>query len=162
MTDKPTVIPKPGSCATCGRDNGSNSGPKLLFEWRPEFNIGISSVDEQHQKIANLANLIHISLRTGMRRPNFIIDLISEMDDYIKEHFSDEERLMREMNYPGLAEQQKEHHEFIKKTREAHEEFSNSVFDVKGLLNFIVKWFIDHIQGTDRDFATWAQKHNKP
>ncbi len=84
----------------------------------------------------------------SLLRPGFIGELIGDLDHYVKEHFSDEEQLMKKFGYPTLA---------------AHQEFKDGIFDLRGLLNFVVHWFLEHVQGTDRNFGTWAaQQNSKP
>ncbi len=101
--------------------------------------------------------MMNLAIKTATRRPNFIGELIGELDHYVKEHFTDEEAVMRKMNYSKLAAHHQEHAEFIKKVQKVHQEYKDGIFDLKALLSFIVHWFMEHVQGTDREFGEWAK-----
>ena len=48
------------------------------------------------------------------RKSEVIEEMLQFLDEYTKEHFSDEEAYMAQIKYPGLEEQKAAHANFIK------------------------------------------------
>lgn len=129
-------------------------------QWRKVYEIYNSThpeIDEQHKRLFDiLVELEKNPLKT--KTQDEIRDFIKRIREYEREHFRDEEALMKEIEYPGYEEHRKEHQEFaeqmdkiIKRTEDTSMMFTQSFID------YIKSWLIGHMLGTDKEFADYLE-----
>jgi hemerythrin len=82
--------------------------PKIT--WGKEYNIGVEKIDKQHQKLLQYVNALHSAVELRMEKKE-LRDLLNELVDFIRLHFSTEEKLMKKHDFPKklLKEHYKEH-----------------------------------------------------
>lgn len=80
--------------------------------WRDSYCIGHKIIDLQHQKLVSMINVLYRSLDHGPVNDE-VGKVLKELVAYTRYHFRTEEKLMRELGYPGLVEQQKMHKALI-------------------------------------------------
>lgn len=130
---------------------------KPFLRWRDDWLLGVDSLDNQHLAMAAHLNRIFTALEGGFggshlsRRGHA---LLLEFVGMTREHFQDEEALMQSSDYPGLIEHHREHlmltaelHELIRQIEEGYRRFTLDT------LTSLKYWQIDHVLGSDRDFA---------
>jgi len=131
--------------------------------WSNDLSIGIELIDEQHkmliQHLNDLANSIesHHSTTEIVKTLNFLIE-------YTNFHFSDEEKQMKENNYPGLEHQKLKHDEFKDTLDDLVEYFkedgaTHNLAD--SLDNLLINWLIQHICVVDLEFGTFLKEKTK-
>ena len=79
-----------------------------IVVWREEFNVNVQEIDQQHKTMLKLVNNIHCAVEARVDKKD-LIELLDQLVEYTREHFSTEEQLMRKHDYPDLAEHHKEH-----------------------------------------------------
>jgi len=127
----------------------------MLIEWRASFNTNFPLVDEQHRGLIDLLNKIH-DTKTEERSSKFIYDTFFKLVSYTKEHFSTEEKIMKENNYPEFDRHKREHELFVKKISEYLKNCNKDTFDVSTeLTDFLKHWFIHHILDNDIAFSKY-------
>lgn len=124
-----------------------------MFVWKKEFELGIKSIDEQHQELLNIGNKVYDlinedSLGTNELRERFL-DLIGELKDYTKYHFRTEEDLFLKYQYTGTMDHIKEHREFIDYIDNIIVDDSFNREELDQLLKKLVNWVFNHIITTD-------------
>ena len=136
-----------------------------MFVWDERYSVGIPLIDVQHQKLLEIANSIGEKLRNleDFTEETFeeIMDIIDQLFDYTKYHFSQEELLMRHYGYDHVEAHILEHNDFIA--------YINGVDYIKinnnpkamllELIQFVAKWVFNHIMQTDflfKDFMLLA------
>jgi hemerythrin-like metal-binding protein len=81
---------------------------------------------------------------------------------YVIEHFSTEEKLLLEINYPGYAAQKREHAYFIKRLLEEADRFDQGDnWAPSRFVSFLADWLVSHIATEDKKYAVYFQG-NKP
>lgn len=128
----------------------------FLLEWRDAFAIGEDSIDAQHRQLLAMINAIHQAARASTRDGNFVRELIHRLEEYAAHHFSEEEALLR-----GLADLDAHvaaHRKFQLWVQALRYSYENTIFDLNKPLMFLVRWFIDHTQKTDREAIGRARK----
>ena len=79
------------------------------FAFTDKYITGIELVDEEHKHLFDIIrdtnDVIHAELLHD--KYDEIIRLLSELREYTETHFSDEEKLMEKIGYPGLATQKR-------------------------------------------------------
>ncbi|MFA7268146.1 MAG: bacteriohemerythrin [Sterolibacterium sp.] len=128
---------------------------RLVFGSR--YVVGIEQVDREHQKLFELASRIHDLLAMDVIVPmNEIQSAITELVDYIKIHFADEESLMKANAYPDLENHRELHAYLLSRIKD----FEKSVelaeqFTPVDVYEFLCNWLGDHIQASDRNFGEY-------
>ncbi|ERP31154.1 bacteriohemerythrin [Chitinivibrio alkaliphilus] len=118
------------------------------IEWNSTYSVGVAVLDQQHQRIINVINtLLTSSVDVSSEE---ISDTLDTMTRYAEEHFSYEERLLAENNYPGIEEQKEEHRKFIHKTVQ----FCMKTMVHKGSVpnevrTYLTLWWNHHIRSSD-------------
>ena len=114
--------------------------------WSKELEVGVEEIDAQHRRLVDTVN----SLADAMRQPNpddKVESLLDEMVEYVTHHFHQEERLMRDMGYPGLAKHQIAHAGFVKQTLIFLHQYHTAEFELSILQGFLSGWLVGHIMG---------------
>jgi hemerythrin len=125
----------------------------LLIEWRDEFSVGVSTIDEQHQVLFGLLNQLNeaVANQRGLQETGEILDALT---DYTRTHFIVEESLMEVLGYPDRAAHRAEHKALIKKLNALHRRFHAEEPEVADeLLHFLKDWLSDHVLGTDQAYV---------
>ena len=125
---------------------------------------GLTEIDEQHQEIFKRANkLIEVNKSDLGREAGYkeAINLLEFLDDYIKNHFREEEKLQRKYDYPNYAEHKEVHDKLIKETEAMIDKFKQrekSLANLSELNRFILNWLVGHIDNEDRKVAKHIKK----
>jgi len=125
--------------------------------WSSRFATGIPLVDAQHQSLFQAVNRLAESLREG-NAASQVKESLDFLVGYTQEHFQTEERFMREMDYPGLAEHMGEHARLMEQVHDLqmnHAEGRPVTLDVA---IFLADWLRDHIHGSDLAYVRFMKE----
>jgi hemerythrin-like metal-binding protein len=118
-------------------------------EWDDNLSVGIDAIDEQHRYLVDLINDLYevVSKKSGARE---VARLIKATDAYAKVHFRAEEQMMKHYGYPGIQQQEQQHHAFEAKIREFYQELhDNPLVAQFDALSYLRNWLIQHIRVED-------------
>ncbi len=121
--------------------------------WNDEYSVGIAVLDEQHRQILNLINDLY-NAKDYSQDGLAVWHLLSVLRDYTMTHFAEEEAMMKRCGYRDF-----DHHKIIHdQLRENTEQLCKAQRDVMRdlsfeVLNFLRKWWTQHILGMDRKYA---------
>lgn len=121
-----------------------------LITWREMFETGYIRVDNQHKHLVQLIN--DLSKHIGSKNNESQIRLVFlELFEYTVIHFSMEEMLMKEFDYPDYMKHKDEHSQFIIQIKDFKEKYlsGDAKVNVK-LLNYLKEWLLKHIMCTDK------------
>jgi hemerythrin len=125
------------------------------FYWKNEYSLGFEKVDHQHQHMFEIVNKL-IELYGSSASSEMVSDILTEMVNYAREHFTDEEILMQEYGYPDIGPHKKQHDYFIDTTAELSISFTdNKQTAADEIAEFLILWLTTHILKWDmkyRDF----------
>lgn len=136
-----------------------------MFVWDERYSVGIPLIDVQHQKLLEIANSIgeKISNLDDFTDETFeeIMDILDQLFDYTKYHFSQEELLMHHYGYDHVQTHILEHNDFIAYIHGVdYVEINNNPKAILlELIQFVAKWVFNHIMQTDflfKDFMILA------
>ena len=127
------------------------AGGPVLVRWSPQYSVGVHEMDAQHQVLIDIINKLYAALRQGKAHA-VQADLLQELLDYTKSHFSKEESLLRLHRYEGLAQQERLHRGFEKKIAEFGQRLESGGAIGVEAMNFLKDWLINHIQKIDRQY----------
>ncbi len=84
-----------------------------IVTWRDEYNVNVAVIDSQHQTMLELVNNLHTAVEARIKKDE-LKDKLVELVEFTRMHFSTEEQLMKEHDYPGLGQHHKEHRELLR------------------------------------------------
>ena len=112
--------------------------------WDDRYSVHHKKMDAQHRRIVRMINDLIDHQQKGSDVA-FISDKIAEMTDYCLEHLSDEEALLQEVNFPGLAAHIELHNEFRSKVVQFCTATSLGLAIEPAILGFLASWWQRHI-----------------
>ncbi len=130
-----------------------------FFDWDESLSIGIDLIDEQHKMLIDKINAISeaVENKRGLEK---ILQTLDFMIDYTEFHFSAEEKIMKENEYPKLAEHHKLHEGFKERlnlmVRDFEEEGATAGLSEE-ITAYLKNWLINHIKGTDAQLGKMLQ-----
>ena len=126
-----------------------------LIRWNASIQLDIKVVDTQHKRLVDLINKLNraMKLRKGRQA---LTAVFTDLIDYTKHHFGDEEKMMRKYDYEGLREQEVQHKHFVAKMADLRQQVSdgNSMVTMD-LMDFLKDWLVKHIKGTDKKYQAF-------
>ncbi len=131
----------------------------IYIKWEKKFEIGIPVIDGQHKILVEMCNDLYLALVIHRTNGSEIIDdslrdALHRAVDYVKEHFSSEEKLMIKAGYKNYEEHRKQHDIFIAKILKTAKDFEKSPLSLAmQLVKFIYDWILEHIAFEDRQYV---------
>ncbi len=123
-------------------------------EWTTDLETGVDLIDEQHRMLFKLINDLHDAATDDASDPDMVTDAMYTLSDYVAEHFGDEEALMAEHAYPGLAAHHDMHQRLTARTLHFMTQFVNGEgVSLAELAEFLGNWLQGHIIEQDCRFA---------
>ncbi|MEA3469314.1 MAG: hemerythrin family protein [Thermodesulfobacteriota bacterium] len=91
------------------------------------------------------------------------VQALINIKQYTVRHFTVEEKLMADCNYPGLDEQLEAHASFTNRFNDFFNDFKENGLTpplVNALNNELVDWISNHITGIDQKFGDYYQDYH--
>lgn len=124
-----------------------------LLAWHEEYRVDIQTVDTQHRRLFELANVLLNEARPE-RDPAGVRRALEDFRAYGRWHFTEEEGLLRHQHYPELASHQRLHEGLIARLDDLERHFGNdNAIDQSWVLSFLKDWLVGHILAEDRRYA---------
>jgi hemerythrin-like metal-binding protein len=126
--------------------------------WKDEFSVGVTELDLQHQKIIKVINQLIDKPRIFFKSQN-ISPALSELTNYVSEHFLLEEQLLEENGYQDLLEHSKRHTAYSRQITDFCAETLHRKKEVPSeLLNFLTHWWTNHILHEDMKYKSFFEE----
>lgn len=136
--------------------NTSNIYTMLDFEWKDQYNTGISEIDYQHryflQLIRRIAGVI-IDNKDSFYSERVLMELVY----YAKFHFYSEENLMILYGYDNILEHKRLHLELIDQLSNKINFMSKTMDEPHHLIQFLLQWFVHHSMEEDKKIALFMK-----
>lgn len=138
-------------------------GAEKLVEklvWSDEvYSLGIKKIDDQHKQLLNLINALGAIVHDDKKaNSEFLTKVINTLVDYTKNHFADEEKLLKKLHYPEYPNHSLQHRKFIAQVEEFRQAFLNSPDSkvlVGKIVTFLSTWLTQHILVEDKQYANY-------
>ena len=126
------------------------------FAFTAKYHTGIKEIDEEHKRLFDIIRETNTLIHNDLLHDKYdeIIHLLSELREYTKIHFSDEEAYMKKIGFPDLDAQIRAHTAFVDKLMdinlEALDEIDNHQQEyLLQLIDFLAGWLVNHILKMD-------------
>lgn len=126
-----------------------------LLEWSDNYSVQVNKLDNQHKKIVSLINELHSAMREAHGK-EVMGKILNELTDYTVFHFSSEEKIMKDNNYPGYISHKAEHDKLTTQVKE----LVNNLKAGKNVLSqevlfFLKDWLLNHIAVLDKKYSSF-------
>ena len=127
----------------------------LRIEWDESLSVGINLIDEQHKMLIERTNAISeaMEMKRGLEK---ILQTLEFMIEYTKFHFSAEEKIMKDNDYPKFTDHHKLHEEFKARlnlmVQDFEEEGATSGLSQE-ITTYLNNWLVTHIKGIDTELG---------
>ncbi|MGB2906570.1 MAG: hemerythrin family protein [Candidatus Aminicenantaceae bacterium] len=131
--------------------------------WDDSLSVGVDLIDDQHKLLIEKLKDLSDDFKQGHEQ-NKILRTLGFMIDYTDFHFTAEEKVMAENDYPGLEDQQQQHAEF-KATLDSIlldlREDGPTEELVKSINIFLLNWLVNHIKGSDQKLGAYLNEQGQ-
>ena len=109
-----------------------------MYEMKPEYYTGIDFIDEEHEKLFEIANTVYDLLIDEFipDKYDYIMEVVQELKDYAVYHFKDEEDYMLSINYKRFLSHKVAHDDFIEKINE----YDANIIDENQKQTLLICW----------------------
>ena len=126
----------------------------IYFEWTEDMSVGEDHIDNQHQKLLLQINKIIYAMTFGATSKE-VSEAVHFFDEYVNEHFTYEEKYMKEHNYPDFDEHKKRHKDFAKNNLDFKKRLKSGIEPRELILDietYIGQWWLKHIGQEDKKY----------
>ena len=125
------------------------------FEWDGSLNLGEAMIDRQHKSLVDLINRID-EVSQSSNQDKEIMNGLTGMYLYAKEHFFDEEALMERLGYPDRHNHMAQHKGFVDSTHTLTDAYLSGSMQFSELMDFLIDWLKTHIAVEDAKIVAYA------
>jgi len=124
-----------------------------LIKWTPDLSLDHPLIDEQHQKLFDIVNLL---IENADVNQEFIKKTLADLKTYSELHFIEEEAILADRNYPGLEDHKFEHRFFIRRITSFCKEVVDENKELsEKMLEFLADWIKHHTFEEDQDYKKY-------
>ncbi len=127
----------------------------VFIVWKPEYNLGIPILDEQHRGIVSIINSLHYGL-ANKRSDRLLKPVVGMVAEYTRLHFEIEEAFLGQCGFPDAERHRGWHRELMRKVSLIGRESLWSR-DPRAFMDFLKEWWIGHICGKDLAFRDYCR-----
>ena len=126
--------------------------------WKDIYSVNNEIIDKENKELFNIAQeaFAYVEEKDKTKK---IKEIVTDLYDYMKTHFSHEEKFMQDINYPKSEEHKKLHREIILKINEFVKQLPTmNISDFEKELSKIIDIsLVHHIIQEDRKIIAWER-----
>lgn len=123
-----------------------------LLVWNESISVNHADMDADHRNLFKIINNLCEAMRMGQGE-TVLEKMLTNLEDYSKNHFSREEQFLRESNHPDLSIQIQQHKLFSDKVLDYKKVFqSGDKIIALEMLQFLSDWLVNHIIKVDMNY----------
>lgn len=120
-----------------------------FLTWKPEYSVGIDSMDDEHRQMLELINEIHAEM-SERRDVDSIEQFLGDTHSAIAMHFALEERVMRDAGYGEYEAHKEDHEDLLDQIRDMMDTFDQDAeAGIRVLGERLSDWFLIHFRSFD-------------
>ncbi len=134
---------------------------KEFILWQKKWETGIKTIDDQHKHFVGIINKAYTLDEIGKNK-KVLGEILSELTEYARIHFSTEEKYFEDTGYPQSGEHEAKHQELLGKVLKFNNRFDSEedVSElVKDFLIFLKEWLDNHLVKVDHKYIPWLIEH---
>jgi diguanylate cyclase (GGDEF)-like protein/hemerythrin-like metal-binding protein len=131
----------------------------LRLNWHKSYECGEHTIDQEHHKLFELANILIEFTFTRNENPPGFERAMDEVLAHVVKHFADEEALLALHHYAGLEEHKAAHQALIEQALKLRQTVAEDGVTIGELVNFLASEVVaQHLLKEDRKFYTLFNK----
>ncbi len=120
-----------------------------LLQWKPEYSVGVDSIDHEHREMIDLINDIYKRLESDTNEEQ-IEACLGDIFSTISMHFALEEKVMRNSNYAEYQAHKEDHENLLDQIRDLMDDYDvDSSAGAARLEQGLSSWFAGHFSTFD-------------
>ncbi|TGD75464.1 bacteriohemerythrin [Mangrovimicrobium sediminis] len=119
------------------------------FEWDDSLNVGVDRMNEQHQQIIHLINVVADDVENN-ENP---LGSFDKLANYVVRHFQEEEKYMESHNYSSLSSHKIIHKQLLARVGQFRDSMVAGDLNTEDLFAFLRMWLKSHIKGIDQRYG---------
>jgi len=132
-----------------------------FIDWNDSFSVKVQSMDDQHKKLVGIINKLHEYQKQGKSK-EVMEKTIKNLVAYTRTHFSAEEKVMEEADYPKLEAHRRNHQKLVTNVSEYMDKFqSGESITAIGLIKFLHDWLLKHIVQEDMKYGKYITENQQ-
>ena len=131
----------------------------IQLDWSDQLSVGVAYIDAEHRALIGAVNRLIGAITRGETAQ--LAPILADVLNQTRQHFADEERLMRACAYPGLAAHQAEHRALLDElvALSGRVETQATAVPATEFVAVLSKWLMRHIITSDRDYRPYLVGH---
>ncbi len=132
--------------------------------WKETYKIGVDLIDTQHKELFHrVYDFIQSVQQKGEWEEKLakVKDTLTFMQNYVVEHFEDEEEYQRKINYPHYEEHKAIHGRFREMINNYAKRFKQENYTQEIVQEFggkLMTWLIMHVAATDQQIGAYVRQ----
>ena len=110
------------------------------------------AIDAQHRQVVDIINELYKFMQEASTKGQLKLQLY-RLRIFTETHFRYEETLLRLIRYPEFDQHKQYHDEMKARTKEIINKIIEGRESGKSLLDFLRKWWINHIKNIDKSYV---------
>lgn len=128
------------------------------LEWRPEWESGETTIDEQHRQLLKLANRLLTLTEQEVSR-SVLVEVFEQFLVHVREHFADEESLLRSSGYPNVEYHEKFHSHLVFRAMQLRQKLEAGHFLKSDMVLFLIdEIVVGHLLTEDVKFFPYFRE----
>jgi len=131
-----------------------------LVTWSQTFSVGVKVIDDQHKELLELVNDMYNHIVGDEKAEKaFFKKIVKKTVNYIKVHFSTEEKILKAVKFQGYAEHKRAHDSFIFKVIENVRDYEDGKrVTLTSITHFLKDWILTHIAIEDKQYFEYFKQ----
>lgn len=124
----------------------------MAIQWKESYAIGVEEVDNQHKGLFDAVNRLLDACGKGKGKEE-LDSVIKFLEDYVVTHFSTEEKLQKQYNYPDYESHKQLHDNFIKEFTKLKKQIETEGANARSVVlvnRVVVDWLTKHVKNIDK------------
>ncbi len=121
------------------------------------LSIGVHAIDSDHEHLLGILSKCRDISKSDVQSDELMLLLLDELLEYTAHHFQREEAVMAACNYPSINIHKYVHKVLVSQATKSKELFKQGRLPPAELFQFLTGWLVHHIQGMDRDIASFCK-----
>jgi hemerythrin len=123
-----------------------------MFSWREEYSVKVESMDKDHMHFLDMANKLYQLIESNDQ--STFLETLDQLIDVAKDHFKNEEALMKEHAFPEVSMHHKKHKRIVREALEVMKKIKENRMEIDvNFVHLLKDWIINHILTEDRKYG---------
>ncbi len=122
--------------------------------WKDYYSVNNPALDAEHQQIIACINELHEAMQ-GAADSSTTRRVLDKLVQYTRTHFEHEEKFLRDVGFPNYDAHKALHDNMRQRTLSLRTHLT--LVTARDVLVFLKDWWLEHIQGEDKMYASYAE-----